>query len=243
MKFRLILDLARPAALNMAIDEMLMESQSLPGAMPALRFYSWANPAYSIGYFQSVGKITERFRSAKTGVSVVRRITGGGLVFHGQDITFSIAAKQSNPFFSGGAKDSYLQVNEAARSGLQPFYPKIDYADCKTVPSGRANEERVCFEAPVCHDLLLDGKKIVGASQRRKNDVVLYQSSIFLNGDKNNLLRHLINGFKEKWKIDLVEKPLSKTELLFAHQKEKERYASSDWAYLSEKDSLKDARF
>ncbi len=232
MKFRLILDPPRPAALNMSIDEMLMETQALPEAVPTLRFYSWAGPACSIGYFQNAAQIAERFQLTKKDIPVVRRITGGGLVFHGEDITFSITVKANNIFFSGSAKDAYLKVNEAVRAGLRPIFPEIDYADCKNIPSGRGKGDRICFEAPSCYDLLLHGKKIAGASQRRKNSVILYQSSIFLNGNEKTLRERLVDGFKENWKIDCFEKPLSETELLAARREEacvlRRRIAHSD---------------
>lgn len=231
LTFRLILDPPRDAALNMAIDELLMESQSLSEPPPVLRFYSWSEPAYSAGYFQNVAEIVKRFRCVKKNISVVKRFTGGGLVFHGKDLTFSLSMKDSDHFFLGNVKDSYLKVNEALRSGLKPAFPDIDYADCRDIPSGRGDGGRVCFEAPSCYDLLLHGKKVVGASQRRKGGAILHQSSVFLNGDESILRRHILEGFMEKWKIDFFEKPLSAEEL-FAAQQKKERYASSEWAYL-----------
>ncbi len=215
----------------MAIDEYLMESQALPEAKPTLRFYSWDKPAYSIGYFQNIGEMAKRFQSSTSETPIVRRMTGGGLVSHGQDITFSIAVKEDHPFFSCGAKDSYLKVNEAVRLGLKPLYPRVDYADCKSIPIGRGKGHRDCFEDPVCYDLLLNGKKIVGASQRRRNGVVLHQSSIHLGGDPKIIRDRVIAGFRESWQAEFVEKPLSEDELLAAKQKEKERYSSKDWTY------------
>ncbi|OIO39009.1 MAG: hypothetical protein AUJ72_01570 [Candidatus Omnitrophica bacterium CG1_02_46_14] len=230
-KMRLILDPARSAALNMAIDECLMESQVLPDVRPVLRFYSWDQPAYSIGYFQKVSEIAERFHLSDPNIPIVRRLTGGGLVKHGHDLTFSIAAKDSHSYFSCGAKNSYLKVNEAVRLGLKPLYPTIDYADCKSIPLGRGKGNRVCFEDPVCYDLLLNGKKIVGASQRRKNGIVLHQSSIHLSGDPKIILKNIIEGFKECWKIELIEEPLTEKELETSKQKEKERYTSNNWTH------------
>ena len=230
--FRLILDPPRSAALNMAIDQFLMGSQDLPDASPVLRFYSWSQPAYSIGYFQKIREIAKLIQPANKNVSIVRRITGGGLVAHGTDITFSLAVKNDSSFFKGDAKDSYLKVNEALRVGLKPLYPEIDYADCKTIPLGRGGKERACFDSPVCYDLLIKGKKTVGASQRRKSKTILHQSSIFLDGDQSDLRRHLLNGFREKWKIGFFEKPLSAAELLSAGEIEKKRYASEDWSFL-----------
>lgn len=231
LNMRLILDPARSATLNMSIDEVLMESQNLPDASPVLRFYAWSEPAYSVGYFQNVAEIVKRYACEKKNISVVRRITGGGLVIHGQDLTFSLAVKSNSPFFLGAAKDSYLKVNEALRVGLQPLHPNIDYADCKSIPSGRGIGNRVCFETPSCYDLLLDGKKIVGASQRRIKGAILHQSSIFLEGDRETLWNHILDGFKETWKIDFFKQPLSNKELFSAEQKEKKRYTSAQWIY------------
>ena len=216
----------------MAIDEMLLGSQAALDTAPTLRFYTWSVPAYSVGYFQDVDEIFKRFQSAKTSAPVVRRVTGGGLVFHGQDVTFSVTAKENDPFFSGEVKDSYLKVNEALRVGLKAVFQGIDFADCKTIPSGRGKGNRICFEAPSCYDLLLYGKKIVGASQRRKNNTVLYQSSVFLDGSEKIICAHIIRGFKKKWHIDFLEKPLSSEELLSAQKIEGERYVSSDWVRL-----------
>ncbi|PIU40307.1 MAG: hypothetical protein COT00_02390 [Candidatus Omnitrophica bacterium CG07_land_8_20_14_0_80_50_8] len=233
-EFRLILDPPRSAVLNMAIDEILMERQLCPDPVPTLRFYSWDRPAYSIGYFQNINKTVSHLGIAKSGIPVVRRITGGGLVFHGNDLAFSLTVKGDNPFFLGAVKNSYLNVHEAVRGGLRPLYPKIDYADCRHIPSGRGKENRVCFEAPSCYDLLLDGKKIAGASQRRRGGAILHQSAIFLPAARQTLIRHIIKGFKENWKVGFIEKPLSQAEFLDARRKEKARAAAGDWVYAAE---------
>lgn len=228
-RYRLILDPPRDATLNMAIDEMLMESQNSPDALPVLRFYSWIKPAYSIGYFQNVGEVAKKFNCERKKISVVRRLTGGGAVLHGNDLTFSLAVKKNNPFFEGQAKDSYLKINEVLRVGIKRLYPQIDYADCRNIPSGRGRRERICFEAPVCHDLLLEGKKVVGASQRRKHRAILHQSSIFLDADKNLLLKQILEGFKLQWNVEFEKIPLSGNELLITKQKQ-ERYKNLEWA-------------
>ena len=113
-------------------------------------------------------------------ISVVRRVTGGGAVFHGEDLTFSLVVKKEHPCFRGAAKDSYLKVNEVLRIAFKSIYPEIDYADCKSSLAPRGGARRICFEEPVCYDLLLKGKKVLGASQRRRGGVVLHQSSLCL---------------------------------------------------------------
>ena len=225
--FRLILDEPRSASLNMAVDEFLMLSQSGEGAAPVLRFYSWDKPSVSIGYFQKVEEAAKKFE----GVPVVRRISGGGTVQHGKDLTFSLSIPVKNPFFPADVKSSYLRINEAVRTGLKELYPKLDYADCRTVPAGkRQGGGRICFEAPACYDLLLSGKKVLGASQRRIGKDLLHQSAMFLGGDRARLIDGIVNGFRSLWKADLQERPLSREELLKAGELERKRYDSAEWA-------------
>ncbi len=221
-KLRLILDPPRPPALNMAVDEYLMQAGE-----PALRFYSWDRPSVSIGYFQSVADAAKKFK----GLPVVRRISGGGSVRHGEDLTFSLALPVDNPFFPTDVKSSYLRINEAVRTGLKDRYAALDYADCRTVPAGkRQGGERICFDAPACYDLLLSGKKVLGASQRRIGKDLLHQSALFLSGERAELIRQISEGFKTLWKVALEERALDERELAKARQLEEGRYLSEEWA-------------
>jgi lipoate-protein ligase A len=74
---------AADAAQNMALDETLLRTAT-QRARPLLRVYSWERLAVSIGYFQ-------KFPAHLVGqYEIVRRPTGGGLVYHGNDTTFSV---------------------------------------------------------------------------------------------------------------------------------------------------------
>ena len=227
---RLILDSPRSASFNMAADEVLMEGQRLPDAQPTLRVYFWTDPAISIGYFQDVTRTAHRFKSSAGEKKIVRRITGGGLVHHGEDLTFSLALKDKNPFLPTDVKMSYLKVNEALRTGLKGSYPEVDYADCKTVPSGRGDGERICFEKPSCYDLLIDGKKVVGASQRRRDGVILHQSSVYLQEPRRVLTEKIVEGFRALWSVDFEERHFGAEELAKIKEVEKQRYGSPEWA-------------
>lgn len=227
--FRLILDAARPAALNMAIDEILMESQRAPDALPALRFYRWSSPAATLGYFQDVARVAKRFHLPEKGIAVVRRPTGGGMVLHDRDLTFSLSMKNPNPFLPADVKASYLKINEALIAGLRELVPDLDYADCKTVPSGRASNERVCFESPSCYDVMRGSQKVVGASQRRRGDVMLHQSTVFLEADEKKVAGCIRRGFEMKWGVEFKEKPLDASEIDRAGALAAERYASAEW--------------
>jgi lipoate-protein ligase A len=231
--FRLILDPPREAAQNMALDEVLSRAQSETGAFPSLRFYGWDSPAVTVGYFEDVAKAAKRFQAKKNQLAVVRRLTGGGAVLHGKDLTFSLCLRLPSAHFPTDVKSSYLRINEAIRAGLKPAYPAIDFADCRTALSVSASQkERVCFESLSCYDLLSGGKKILGASQRRIGRTMLHQSTLFLEDDPGKLAQRIIRGFRDLWKVEFVEQPLTPQEIRMAGDIQRKRYAAKDWAYL-----------
>ena len=228
--FRLILDPPRTATFNMAVDEFLLSQAVNSGNTPVLRIYSWKSPAYTIGYFQKFDEIAKIIRHKQKNVTIVRRLTGWGLVSHGEDVTFSLVTRYPNSYFSNDTKSSYLKINEALMAGFRKLYPGLDFADCKTVPSQRAKAVRICFESPACYDLMLDRRKVVGASQRRSRGILLHQSTVFLPGGPALLTGKILEGFREKWKIDFEEIPLSEEEVEGALKIEKERYSQAQWA-------------
>lgn len=217
----------------MAIDEALLERASSHSAYkPTLRFYSWSRPAITAGYFQDVQELARRLDCRKKSLEVVRRLTGGGMVLHGTDLTFSLVMRLPSPFVSGDVKDSYLKINHALIAGLKDFFDGLDFADCRTVPSGRAGGgERVCFEKPSCYDLLWRGKKVVGASQRRKSGALLHQSTIFLDKDRAELEKKIKEGFEKLWSVGFERAELSDEERNQAIELEKKRYRSPEWAF------------
>jgi lipoate-protein ligase A len=77
--------------MNMAIDEALLESLTLP----AVRFYRWQSPALSFGYFGRFADVAS-YQSER---DLVRRWTGGGIVFHGEDLTYSILIPANDAAF------------------------------------------------------------------------------------------------------------------------------------------------
>ena len=244
--FRLILDEARPASLNMAVDELLMRRATQSG-VPILRFYRWSAPCVTVGYFEEVAKVSRRFGR----FPVVRRITGGGAVLHGEDLTFSLVmplpVRQAGvpaPHFANDVKSSYLKINEAVRVGLRTEYPKMDYADCRTVPSQTSKQkERVCFDAPSCYDLLSAGKKVLGGSQRRTNGVLLHQSTMFLSRPTELLMQRVREGFEQVWKISFEEAPLTQEELTEAAEGERVMKKDASRVYFPEVGSRREAIF
>ena len=82
---------------NMAIDRAILVANSNRHVPPTVRFYGWIPPAISLGYFQSVTEEIDVDACKKHGVDYVRRITGGGAVFHDKELTYSIVIPEAHP--------------------------------------------------------------------------------------------------------------------------------------------------
>lgn len=227
--FRLIVDPPRRPTLNMAIDETLASRLgSAVGSAPIIRFYAWSMPAVTVGYFQRVSSAARLLGPARP--PVVRRLTGGGLVRHGEDLTFSLIVPGDFDRFRGDVKESYLRVSEAVREGLKDRLPGLDYYDCRSLPSGRGQGERVCFEEPACYDLLWRGRKVLGASQRRFGPSILHQSSVLSTIGAEETVAAIQEGFSRVWQARFTPQELTAEELRAAVAAERERYGSSEWA-------------
>jgi len=153
------------AAVNMAIDEALLEFSSVP----SVRFYQWQRPSLSFGYFGRFSDVSE-FRGER---DLVRRWTGGGIVLHGQDLTYSIILPAQNRAELPDSKIIYRDVHRALRKALVASGIPASLTGVAS-PLGSAS----CFATPVAADVMLDGHKIAGAAHRRSKLGLLHQGSI-----------------------------------------------------------------
>jgi len=170
---RLIDDGPRAPAANMAIDEALLRR---PG--PAvLRLYGWRPHAVSLGYFQPLAA----FADLPPGTEIVRRSTGGGAIWHADELTFALTADAA--LLPRELDASYALVHDALALALAdvgvPVVRVPDGASCGARPTSPW-----CFEHPGRHDLV-DGsrRKLVGSAQRRIRGParVLHHGSIVLH--------------------------------------------------------------
>ena len=155
-------------AFNMAMDEALLEAAPRLGR-PVLRFYSWAEPAASFGYFQRYAEIEQL-----TGLRpLVRRPTGGGLVPHDADWTYSLAFPPTDDWYRLSATDSYRRIHEWISMAFARLNVTTELAPVcnKTLPGQ-------CFQGHERFDLLWHGRKIAGAAQRRTRSGLLIQGSV-----------------------------------------------------------------
>ncbi len=164
------------AAFNMALDEALLEA--MPRLQkPVLRFYGWTEPTATFGYFQKFSEVaaTTKLRP------LIRRPTGGGIVPHDADWTYSFAVPPGHEWHSLKAEESYRRIHDWLRRAfaelkieteLAPCCRKFEISDLKSqIPSA-------CFVGHEKSDLLWRGKKIAGAAQRRNKLGLLIQGSV-----------------------------------------------------------------
>jgi lipoyl(octanoyl) transferase len=155
-------------AFNMALDEALLEAAPHLGR-PMLRFYSWAEPAASFGYFQRYAEI-ERLTRLRP---LVRRPTGGGLVPHDADWTYSLAFPPIDDWYRLSATDSYRRIHEWISMAFARLNVTTELAPvCNKSLPGQ------CFQGHERFDLLWRGRKIAGAAQRRTRHGLLIQGSV-----------------------------------------------------------------
>jgi lipoate-protein ligase A len=156
------------AAFNMALDEALLEFAARIG-QPVLRFYGWTEPAATFGYFQKFSEV-----AAATALRpLIRRPTGGGLVPHDADWTYSFTVPPGHEWHSLKAEASYRRIHDWLRLAFAALKVETELAPCckKSLPGQ-------CFAGHEKFDLLWRGKKIAGAAQRRNQSGLLIQGSV-----------------------------------------------------------------
>ena len=149
--------------MNMALDEAVCNGVRDSTSSPTIRFYGWKPSAVSIGRFQSLQDEVDLKRCDELGVDVVRRRTGGGAVFHDSEneVTYSIIAPEL-----------------AMPKDINVAYQEI----CGCVVSALASLRVESKFSPI-NDILVDGKKISGSAQSRRNSVFLQHGTLLLDVD------------------------------------------------------------
>jgi lipoate-protein ligase A len=167
----------RSAAMNMAVDEVLLEYAT----DPVIRFYRWQSPALSFGYFGRFADVAG-YESER---DLVRRWTGGGIVLHGEDLTYSITIPANDAAFAEPSISIYEKTHSALADVLNGISKRAVVAG--GVDPGRGNiamraavsaGSYNCFANPVHADVMIDGRKVAGAAQRRTRRGLLQQGSI-----------------------------------------------------------------
>lgn len=170
------------AAWNMALDEALLESVAENYALPTVRMYTWERPAITLGRFQNTGRTLHQDACEEHRIPIVRRITGGRGILHGDDLTLSLIA----PIEALGLEEStgcslsaiYARIAAGYLSALAHL--GID-AVAGTAERARVLESRGdCFATVSRADIIATrtGSKLLGAALHRRGRWILQQASL-----------------------------------------------------------------
>ena len=198
---------SRSAAMNMAIDEALLEC----AALPSIRFYRWNHPALSFGYFGKFEDVVSEPRD------IVRRWTGGGIVFHDNDLTYSIVIPASDAAFAESSMSIYEKTHRAIQCALG--------SPTELAQSAAPKISESCFANAVRCDVLCNGRKIAGAAQRRTRGGLLQQGSI----QGINLFADFERSLARELSEDFGEKTLSESTVERASHIAAGKYATDAW--------------
>lgn len=222
-EFRLILTNINSAKMNMAIDKALTISYQKDDT-PILRFYTWEN-SFTVGLSQDLEHYSDLKEIYKDNCS--KRITGGGVLFHGHDISYSLILS-NNELGNLNVKQSYEKICQFLlefykQLGLNPSFVK----DSEYIKLKKNEFCQVGFEA---YDIIVDGNKIGGNAQKRNKKLIFQHGSIpvyktkedkkmgisledfNINLNFEDTQNRLIKAFEDSFDAKLILSQLTQTE-------------------------------
>lgn len=191
MEWRLIRSGYQSGAMNMALDEALLQSVATGRSLPVLHLYRWQPPTVTLGYAQSVAEDINLDACRSAGLDVVRRVTGGRAVLHDHEVTYGIMAPVQQGLFEGSVLECYKVIAEALQLTLQRLGLNARLVPGRRSPQPAAAERAVCFTAPSQYELVIDGRKVAGSAQKRQGKGFLQHGSLPLEMDLDLLARVL----------------------------------------------------
>lgn len=218
---------------NMALDEFLAEN---PRGEFILRFYNWKNCGVTFGYGQNYDYVINNLPLNFKKSHITRRPTGGGVVFHDNDLTFSLVFKNKENL---KPQEIYLKLHKTICTGLlsrkifcRLSGEKTDKKNYAPVCGNIANE---CFANPVKHDILDEkGNKILGGALRVFEYAVLYQGSLRISRGRKRraelklaVMKAFAREHSIKWRVNKIRSDFLKQIKYPAQNK----YNSRDWIY------------
>lgn len=180
------------ATTNMELDAKLLEELD-PMGPAILHLYRWKEPSATYGYFIDTDRFLNQEGVKKRGLALARRPTGGGIVFHVSDLAFSVLVPSQHEGFSENTLDNYRYVNEKVVCAVQallqegamtllPLDPRAIDPSCN----------HFCMAKPTIFDVMMDGKKIAGAAQRKRKQGFLHQGSISIAMPQLSFLQEVL---------------------------------------------------
>ena len=193
MKWKILDTGKRCATENMAIDTRLLKEMKSHDP-PILHFYDWEGKAATYGYFIDPNKLLDLGKAKDLHLSLARRPTGGGIIFHVTDFAFSALVPANFPHYSINTLDNYDFINGAVKRGLSPLLTDHTLTLLHQNPLSlvETSSSHFCMAKPTQYDVMLEGRKIAGAAQRRHKQGYLHQGSITIALPEKYFLHQLL---------------------------------------------------
>ena len=161
---------------------------------PVLRLYSWKPEALSLGRFQNAAQALDLDRCLGDGVPIVRRMTGGGVMYHGHELTYSLVCTPEY-ISSVSIQESFRVLTRF----LLLFYRRLGLearfaCDVAQVEGRLGVKTEFCYAGRERYDILIDGRKIGGNAQRRTRELIFQHGSIPLSSDVDRGLSYMRNA-------------------------------------------------
>lgn len=238
----------------MAFDETLLRSYAASLSGPTFRVYGWKDAAVSLGYSQDPAECLEVVKTRTPSMAFVRRITGGGIIVHGDELTYSMAFSKKDLAIPERVVSSYKTIS----SFLITFYKMLDidaaFACDVSGPERLGVPSALCFASKEKYDIVSGTKKIGGSAQKRSGGLVFQHGSIPISiraegslpavsgatsisellgesRDAKELRCLLVEAFRTTFNLDAEYGCLSDTEEEMFHMLKTRKYESDAWNY------------
>ena len=159
------------------------------GDPPQVHIYAWRAPSLTYGYFMRPEQWLDLAALKQAGYETARRPTGGGILFHTHDLSFSVLIPKGHTSLSDNTLENYRLINDKVKEAISPFIPEKSELLVSETPNSS-----FCMAQPTIYDVMVNGKKVGGAAQRRTRTGLLHQGTICLQTpDPEHLSRFLLN--------------------------------------------------
>jgi len=235
----------------MAVDEALL-SNFKEGDLPIFRLYRWES-SLSLGRFSKLDVSIDLEILKNQNLPFVRRMSGGGILVHGGDISYSLILPRES-LKETGVKQSYAYLCKFLINFYERLALRAEFAYDLEVTISKSP---ICMLANEPYDIIIDGKKIGGNAQRYTKNALFQHGSIPLSFDENifknifleestlknintldkmgkdigerELTLLLVETFTQSFEVELVSDTLTLQELESVDRFVTHKYATKRW--------------
>ncbi len=221
---------------HMATDEALLAA----APCSSLRTYEWSRPCLSLGYFQDYTTVKKSFSPS---CDMVRRITGGGAIYHIHEVTYCLVAKRGTEL-PQRSEDIFALLHQHILNGLAHEQVNASMNPAQIGDKHYDSDVR-CFASPAPHDLMIKQGKLLGSAARQVKDRVLIHGSLKLQSNdwdadtvagcalsSAKAQDILIDSITKALNTETTASELNDDELALINEYKQARYHNSDWLEL-----------